>query len=150
MIVGVKEIPVGQVVPGKSHICFSHTHKGQPAGAPLLAAMMDSKASLMDYELLTDDNGARVLAFGKYAGYAGMINCLHGLGDRILQLGFRTPFLNIGLAHHYPSLAAAKRAVQLVAKEVEKHGLPAELGPLSFVFTGQGNVSTVHTRPFIM
>ena len=95
IIVGVKEIPPSQIVPGKIHICFSHTHKGQPSGAPALSAFQDSKATLVDYELLTDEQGRRILAFGKYAGYAGMINCLHGLGDRFLQLGYRTPLLVI-------------------------------------------------------
>lgn len=93
VIVGVKEIPADQVLPGKMHFCFSHSHKGQPKGAALLGAFRDKKATLVDYELLTDGQGARVLAFGKFAGYAGMINCLHGLGDRFLQLGYRTPFL---------------------------------------------------------
>ena len=32
--------------------------------------------------------------------------------------------------------------MQLVAKEIEKQGLPADLGTLSFVFTGHGNVSS--------
>lgn len=93
IIVGVKEIPPARIIPGKSHICFSHTHKGQPAGQPTLAAFMEKKASLLDYELLVDEEGKRQVAFGKYAGYAGMVNCLHGLGDRFLQLGYRTPFL---------------------------------------------------------
>jgi len=58
-----------------------------------LASFKDRKSTLVDYELLTDDSGKRVLAFGKYAGYAGMINCLHGIGKRYLELGYRTPFL---------------------------------------------------------
>ena len=93
IILGVKEIPPAKIVPGKMHMCFSHTHKGQPAGVPILAAFKEKKATLIDYELLKDGEGRRTLAFGKYAGYAGMINCLHGLGDRLLQLGYRTPFL---------------------------------------------------------
>ena len=143
LVVGVKEIPTDKVFPGKTHICFSHTHKGQPKGVPLLRAMIDKKATLVDYELLTNaEDGSRVLAFGKFAGYVGMVNCLHGLGDRFLQLGYRTPFLNIGLAHHYPDLEAAKKAVQLVGKQIQAQGLPEQLGTVSFVFTGTGNVSS--------
>lgn len=40
-----------------------------------------------------DEKGNRVVAFGKYAGVAGMINILHGLGLRLLALGHHTPFM---------------------------------------------------------
>ena len=48
---------------------------------------------LVDYERLLDSNGVRLVAFGKYAGVAGMINILHGLGLRLLALGFHTPLM---------------------------------------------------------
>jgi len=48
---------------------------------------------LLDYERLCDENGQRVVAFGKYAGVAGMVNILHGLGLRLLALGHHTPFM---------------------------------------------------------
>lgn len=47
----------------------------------------------MDYELLTNDSGMRTVAFGKFAGYAGMINMLHGVGLQMLHLGYSSPFL---------------------------------------------------------
>lgn len=34
-----------------------------------------------------------MVAFGKYAGIAGTIDILSGLGLRLLALGFSTPFL---------------------------------------------------------
>lgn len=37
------------------------------------------------------------MAFGKYAGVAGMVNILHGLGLRLLALGHHTPFMVNGL-----------------------------------------------------
>lgn len=40
-----------------------------------------------------DELGHRVVAFGKYAGVAGMVNILHGLGLRLLALGHHTPFM---------------------------------------------------------
>lgn len=42
---------------------------------------------------MVDARGQRVVAFGKWAGYAGMIDILHGLGLRLLALGHNTPFL---------------------------------------------------------
>lgn len=41
--------------------------------------------SLYDYELIVGDQGNRLLAFGKYAGRAGLIDFLHGLGQRMLH-----------------------------------------------------------------
>jgi alpha-aminoadipic semialdehyde synthase len=50
---------------------------------------------LLDYEKLADERGQRLVAFGKYAGVAGMVNILHGLGLRLLALGHHTPFMVI-------------------------------------------------------
>ena len=50
---------------------------------------------MIDYERMEDAAGKRVVAFGKYAGVAGMINILHGLGLRLLALGHHTPFMVI-------------------------------------------------------
>ena len=94
LIMGVKEVPEAEIMPGKQYIFFSHTHKGQPYNMPLLRGIVDKRVSLFDYELLKDpSSGSRLVAFGAYAGYAGMINTLHGLGDRLLTKGYRTPFL---------------------------------------------------------
>ncbi|XP_078429524.1 lysine-ketoglutarate reductase/saccharopine dehydrogenase bifunctional enzyme isoform X4 [Wolffia australiana] len=41
----------------------------------------------------------------------------------------------------YPSLAAAKAAVMSVGEEISTMGLPIEICPIVFVFTGTGNVS---------
>jgi hypothetical protein len=42
---------------------------------------------------MVDENGQRLVAFGKYAGVVGMIDILHGLGLRFLALGHHTPFM---------------------------------------------------------
>ena len=42
---------------------------------------------------MCDERGQRVVAFGKYAGVAGMINIMHGMGLRLLALGHHTPFM---------------------------------------------------------
>jgi alpha-aminoadipic semialdehyde synthase len=93
LIVGVKEVPIEELIPNKQFLFFSHTHKGQPYNMPLLRRICDQKITLIDYELLRDGAGRRLVAFGAFAGFAGMINCLHGLGDRLLTAGYRTPFL---------------------------------------------------------
>lgn len=93
MIIGVKEVPKDQIIPTKAYMCFSHTHKGQEHNMPMLRKFLDAKGSLLDYELLTDDAGQRQVAFGRFAGYAGMINCLHGVGLQLLRKGYRTPLV---------------------------------------------------------
>lgn len=93
VILGVKEVPVGKILPAKTYFCFSHTHKGQSYNMPMLKQFIDKKCTLIDYELLTETEGKRLVAFGTFAGYAGMINCLHGVGLQLLNKGYRTPFL---------------------------------------------------------
>jgi alpha-aminoadipic semialdehyde synthase len=88
---GVKE--VDDLIPNKTYIFFSHVYKGQKAGMPRLKEVLDKKIRLLDYELLTDENYRRLVAFGRFAGYAGMIDGMHGLGKRLLSKGYGTPFL---------------------------------------------------------
>lgn len=60
---------------------------------PLLDAILEKNIRLIDYERIIDESGQRLVAFGKYAGVAGMVNILHGLGLRLLALGHHTPFM---------------------------------------------------------
>ncbi|HQV52139.1 MAG: alanine dehydrogenase [Flavobacteriales bacterium] len=78
LILGIKEIPIDMLVPGKAHQFFSHTIKKQPSNAKLLKAVLDKKVRLIDHELLTDVNGDRVLAFGYWAGVVGAYNAFRG------------------------------------------------------------------------
>lgn len=111
VIFGVKQVPVDQLIPEKTYCFFSHTIKAQEANMPLLDAILAKvrrrnrfpwvrltfrlfqNIRLIDYEKLMDESGQRVVAFGKYAGVAGMVNILHGLGLRLLALGHHTPFM---------------------------------------------------------
>ena len=56
--------------------------------------------------------GQRLVAFGKYAGIAGMIDILNGLGLRMLALGHHTPFMHIGPAHNYRNSSHARQAIR--------------------------------------
>lgn len=58
------------------------------------------------------EGGQRLVAFGRFAGICGMIDVLRGLGERLLTLGYSTPFLGIGSSYMYPTLARAKDAVR--------------------------------------
>lgn len=141
VIFGVKEAPVTYFKPGKTYIFFSHTIKGQSYNMPLLKKMMELGCNLIDYEKVEDEQGKRMIFFGKYAGLAGMINSLWSLGLRYKHFGIETPFSKIKQTHHYQSLEEAKKVISEVGKEISENGLPKELCPLTIGITGYGNVA---------
>ncbi len=79
---GVKEVPASMLIPGKTYFFFSHTYKKQPYNRHLLAAIVEKRISLIDYELLTDDAGRRLIGFGRYAGIVGCYNGLLAMGRK--------------------------------------------------------------------
>ncbi|KAI8803017.1 Saccharopine dehydrogenase-domain-containing protein [Cladochytrium replicatum] len=141
LVLGVKEVPVDKLLPGRSYMFFSHTHKGQPAGMDLLKNVLEKKIRLIDYELITDEDKRRLVLFSKFAGYAGMIDSFHGLGQRLLALGFGTPFLSIGMSYMYRCVADARLDVTRTGQVIMDEGLAKGLAPMVFVFTGDGNVT---------
>lgn len=141
VIFGVKQVPVDLLLPNKTYCMFSHTIKAQESNMPLLDAILEKNIRLIDYEKLVDSQGQRLVAFGKYAGVAGMVNILHGLGLRLLALGHHTPFMHIGPAHNYRNSSMARQAIRDAGYEIALGMMPKSIGPLTFVFTGSGNVS---------
>ncbi|KAL2308952.1 hypothetical protein Nmel_005129 [Mimus melanotis] len=141
LIIGVKRPPEDKLIPKKNYAFFSHTIKAQEANMPLLDEILRQEVRLFDYEKMVDHKGMRVVAFGKWAGVAGMINILHGLGLRFLALGHHTPFMHIGMAHNYRNSSQAVQAVRDAGYEISLGLMPKSVGPLTFVFTGTGNVS---------
>uniref|UniRef100_A0A672RMY0 Alpha-aminoadipic semialdehyde synthase, mitochondrial-like n=1 Tax=Sinocyclocheilus grahami TaxID=75366 RepID=A0A672RMY0_SINGR len=141
LIIGVKRPPEEKVYPHKTYAFFSHTIKAQEANMGLLDDLLKKKIRLIDYEKMVDANGYRIVAFGQWAGVAGMINILHGLGLRFLALGHHTPFMHIGMAHNYRNVSQAVQAVRDCGYEISLGLMPKSIGPLTFVFTGTGNVS---------
>ncbi|KAL7982688.1 hypothetical protein Chor_010286 [Crotalus horridus] len=141
LIVGVKRPPEDKLIPNKNYAFFSHTIKAQEANMSLLDEILSKNIRLIDYEKMVDHRGVRVVAFGKWAGVAGMINILHGMGLRFLALGHHTPFMHIGMAHNYRNSSQAVQAVRDAGYEISLGLMPKSIGPLTFVFTGTGNVS---------
>lgn len=47
---------------------------------PALDAILAKKIRLIDYEKISDDKNNRLIAFGNYAGIAGAIDFIKGLG----------------------------------------------------------------------
>ena len=82
VLMGVKEVPVGQLIPNKTYLFFSHTIKEQPYNRDLLRAILDKNIKLIDYEALTDERGKRLIAFGRFAGMVGAHNGIWTYGRR--------------------------------------------------------------------
>ncbi|KAF0197124.1 MAG: aa [Bacteroidetes bacterium] len=141
VILGVKEMPLSFFQPGKTYVFFSHVIKGQPYNMPMLRKMMEQGCNLIDYEKIVDEQGKRLIFFGRYAGLAGMINSLWSLGLRLREYGYDTPFLKIKQAHKYASLEEARQIISEVGQEIAEKGMPEELRPFTVGFTGYGNVS---------
>ncbi|VDM39180.1 unnamed protein product [Toxocara canis] len=141
LIISVKQVPIEQLIADKTYAFFSHTIKAQPDNMEMLDTILHRRIRLIDYEKIVDAQGRRLVMFGRWAGYAGFIDILHGLGLRLLALGHHTPFLHIGLAHNYRDSHMAINALRDAGYEIALNNMPRSLGPLVFVFTGTGNVS---------
>ncbi|KAL4226643.1 hypothetical protein ACF0H5_014624 [Mactra antiquata] len=141
VVAGVKQVPIDLLMPDKTFCFFSHVIKAQKDNMPLLDAILEKNVRLIDYEKMVDPSGQRVVAFGKYAGVVGMVNILHGMGLRLLALGHHTPFMHIGPSHNYRNSEAARQAVRDAGYEIALGRMPKSIGPLTFIFTGSGNVS---------
>jgi len=82
LLIGVKEVDIDALIPGKSYLFFSHTAKKQSYNRKLLQAIASKGITLIDYEYLTGPDGIRVVAFGCWAGIVGAYNGLRAYGER--------------------------------------------------------------------
>ena len=87
-MMGIKEVKEEDLVPGKMYFFFSHTIKKQPYNRNLLAEVVRKGIQLVDYEVLTDKNGMRIIGFGRFAGLVGAYNGFraYGLRNRLFDL----------------------------------------------------------------
>lgn len=97
ILLGVKEVPISQLIEDKTYFFFSHTIKKQTYNRRLLQAILEKNIRLIDYEVLTDEKGERLIAFGFFAGMVGAHNAIYTYGERT-QL-FKLPRLVDG--HDY-------------------------------------------------
>ena len=141
VILGVKEVPPAKLLPRTTYAFFPHVTKGQESNMPMLRRLLELGCTLIDYELITDRRGRRLIFFGRHAGYAGMIDSLWALGQRLACEGISTPLEEVRLAHQYGSLDEATSHLTRIGERIRHTGLPAGLRPVVVAFTGSGNVS---------
>lgn len=123
VMIGVKEVPIDALIPNKKYFFFSHTIKKQPYNRKLLNAILDKNIELYDHEVITKENGNRLIGFGRYAGIVGAYN------------GFRA----FGLKHESFELPKAENLPDQKAliKELNTINLPN----IKILLTGSGKVA---------
>lgn len=82
ILMGIKEVPIPDLIANKTYLFFSHTLKKQPYNRKLLQEILRKKIRLIDYETLKDTQGNRLVAFGRFAGIVGAYNGLLTYGKR--------------------------------------------------------------------
>ncbi|MEO6683537.1 MAG: NAD(P)-dependent oxidoreductase [Ginsengibacter sp.] len=123
ILFGIKEVPVEMLMEGKTYFFFSHTKKMQSYNQEMLQAIIKKKITLIDYECLLHEDGARLLGFGFFAGLVGAHNGMMAYGNRTKALEL-------------------KRVYQLRSLEELIHSYFALKIPLmKIAITGSGRVS---------
>jgi alanine dehydrogenase len=123
IILGVKEVLIPMLMEGKTHFFFSHTMKKQEYNRDLLQAVVNKNVSLIDWECLTNKDGQRLIAFGRYAGIVGAYNAIWTYGKRYRLFDIRRAYECFDLDD--------------MKTEYDKVSLP----PIKIVLTGGGRVS---------
>ncbi len=123
VLLGVKEVPLENLIPNKKYFFFSHTIKKQPYNRKLLKAILEKNIELFDHETIIKENGARLIGFGRYAGLVGAYN-----GFR--AIGLRENTFNLPKVENLADLDAVKA-------ELDKITLPN----LKILLTGTGKVA---------
>jgi alanine dehydrogenase len=123
VLMGVKEPPPADLLPDKTYFFFSHTIKKQPYNRHLLQTALERRIRLIDYEVLTDDLGDRLVAFGYFAGIVGAHNGLWAYGLRTGE-------------YELPRLYQCHSYAEALAAYAQLH-----LPPLRIVLTGSGRVA---------
>ncbi|MFD2785826.1 NAD(P)-dependent oxidoreductase [Hymenobacter rubripertinctus] len=124
VLMGVKEVPVAELLPNKTYFFFSHTIKKQPSNRELLRQVLAKNITLVDYEMLTNERGERIVAFGRWAGIVGAYNGL----------------LTYGRKHHLFRLRPAYECVDMEDMQEEFFKVK-KLPPIKMAVTGSGRVA---------
>ena len=123
VLLGVKEVPIPNLIPDKKYFFFSHTIKKQPYNRDLLREILKRNIELYDHEVVTNEKKARLIGFGRYAGLVGAYNGIRAIG--IKEDSFELP-----KAESLPDLKS-------MLAELDKIKLPN----FKFVLTGSGKVA---------
>lgn len=143
IIVGIKEMPTDFFEKDKIYAFFSHTIKGQEHNMPMLKKIMDTGASLLDYEKIVDEKSRRLIFFGNWAGMAGISDTFRILGDRLeIERIKPNPFAGMKPTLELKGMSGLENEFRELGERIKDQGLPDELTPFIVGFAGYGNVSS--------
>jgi alanine dehydrogenase len=123
ILMGVKEERIGDLIEGKKYLIFSHVIKKQPYNRELLQTIVKKKIQLIDYEVLTNKEGFRIIGFGRFAGLVGAYSGLRAFG-------IRNQIFDLKPAHECENLAEMLINLDTI-----------NLPPLKIAVTGDGRVA---------
>ncbi len=123
VLMGIKEVRVEDLISGKTYFCFSHTIKKQEYNRKLLQTILKKKIRLIDYEVITDEDGNRIIGFGHFAGLVGAYSGIRAWGLRNGFFRLKPAWKCQGLNELYEQLKTLK------------------IPPVKIVITGAGRVA---------
>jgi saccharopine dehydrogenase (NAD+, L-lysine forming) len=82
ILLGIKEVPVANLLANKIYLFFSHTRKKQAHNQKLLQNIIEKRITLIDYECIEHEDGQRIIGFGFFAGVVGAHNGMMAYGER--------------------------------------------------------------------
>lgn len=141
ILLGIKAPRVADLQGDKIYMIFSHTSKGQSNNMPLIKTCLKKKIALIDYEKIVDEQGKRLVYFGRLAGVCGLVDSLYYLGKKLEWKGVKNPFSLLQPAHAYGSFKAVKQAMADVGWQIQHRGFEKKLAPFIIGIIGHGNVS---------
>ncbi|MFN8436637.1 MAG: NAD(P)-dependent oxidoreductase [Cytophagales bacterium] len=124
IFIGIKEVPIQNLIENKTYMFFSHTLKKQAHNQKLLSSILDKNIRLIDYECIVDDQSNRLIAFGYYAGLVGAYNGILTYGRKFNLFSLKPAYLC--------------KDLEELKSEFKKIKLP----PIKIVLTGGGRVAT--------
>lgn len=157
-VLGIKELPAEEFPISNRHIYFAHAYRGQPGAAALLARFARGKGAIFDVEYLRNEEGKRVISFGKWGGFAGAalaldVFCHQRMDAHSAHPGFDRPFDSAELIHRLKkrlSQAKARPSVIIVGERGRTgRGAKKLLEELDIHATEWGREETKHGGPFL-
>lgn len=123
ILLGVKEVKIEDFLEEKKYLFFSHVIKKQAYNKKLIQAVLRKNIQLIDYEVLTDNEGLRIIGFGRFAGLVGAYSGIRAFGLRNKLFELKPAYLCDNLEEMF--------------KQLDSIDLP----PIKIALTGNGRVA---------
>jgi saccharopine dehydrogenase (NAD+, L-lysine forming) len=126
IFLGIKEVPVTELVAGKTYLFFSHTKKKQLHNQKLFQAIIEKKITLVDFECFEHEDGQRIIGFGFFAGIVGAHNGMMAYGNRTQEFNLQRVYKQKdfrSLIHTYFGLKLPNIKIAVTGSGRVAHGI---------------------------